>query len=144
MVYLWPDEVRELMIHARRYLDRDLLSAMDITDTDMKTEIAENIIREGVGSRYDPAMAHIFFKILDRKNPKPEIFLVKVQALKEGLTVMQELRLKDGRLLLNKGTVLNERCIQSIKNIGLCNLADDHIKVAQPKQTNQSEADYES
>jgi response regulator RpfG family c-di-GMP phosphodiesterase len=144
MVYLWPDEVRELMIHARRYLDRDLLSAMDITDTDMKTEIAENIIREGVGSRYDPAMAHIFFKILDRKNPKPEIFLVKVQALKEGMTVMQELRLKDGRLLLNKGTVLNERCIQSIKNIGLSNLSDDHIKVAQPKQTNQSEADYES
>jgi response regulator RpfG family c-di-GMP phosphodiesterase len=144
MLHLWPDDVRELMIHARRYLSRDTLSAMDITDASMKTEIAESVIHEGAGSLYDPTIVNLFSRTLERKCPKPEIFLVKVQALKEGMTVMQELRLKDGRLLLAKGTVLNERCIQSIKNIGASNLMDHHFQVTQPTQTNHSEADHGS
>ncbi len=144
MLHLWPDDVREIMIHARRYLSRDVVSAIDITDSSMKTDIAESIIREGAGSRYDPAVVKVFSQTLERKCPKPEIFLVKVPALKEGMTVMQELRLKDGRLLLNKGTVLNERCIQSIKNIGSGNLTDHHIQVAQPTQAQHSEADHGS
>lgn len=142
MLHLWPDDIRELMIHARRYLGRDTLSAMDITDASMKTEIAENVIREGAGTCYDPAVVKLFCQTLDRKYPKPEIFLVKLQALKEGMTIMQELRLKDGRLLLNKGTMLNERCIQSINNVNMSNLTDHHIKVAWPTQVNQSEADH--
>jgi response regulator RpfG family c-di-GMP phosphodiesterase len=142
MLHLWPDDVRELMILARRYLGRDMISAMDITDASMKTEIAENIIREGSGTCYDPAIVQFFLQKLDRKYPKPEIFLVKLQALKEGMAVMQELRLKDGRLLLSKGTVLSERCIQSINNVGMSNLTDHHIQVAWPIQANQSEADH--
>jgi response regulator RpfG family c-di-GMP phosphodiesterase len=144
MMHLWPDDVRELMIHARRYLDRDMLSAMDITDISMKTEIAENVIRKGAGSLYDPAIVKLFFQTLDRKNPKPEILLVKLQALEEGMTVMQELRLKDGRLLLNKGTILNERCIHSINNIGMNNLTDHHIQVTLPTQQLHSEAGHGS
>jgi response regulator RpfG family c-di-GMP phosphodiesterase len=144
MLHLWPDDVRELMIHARRYLDRDTFSALDITDASIKIEIAENIIREGAGTCYDPDFVKFFLQVLDRKYPKPEIFLVKLRALKEGMTIMQELRLKDGRLLLNKGTVLNERCIQSINNVSMSNLTDHHIQVAWLTQANQPEADNES
>jgi response regulator RpfG family c-di-GMP phosphodiesterase len=144
MLHLWPDDVRELMNHARRYLGRDTLSAMDITDASMKNEIAEQIIREGAGTCYDPDIVKFFLQILDRKFPKPEIFLVKLEALKEGMAVMQELRLKDGRLLLNKGTLLNERCIQSIHNVGVDNLTDPHIQVAWPIPANPSEAEHET
>jgi response regulator RpfG family c-di-GMP phosphodiesterase len=144
MVHLWPDDVRDLMIHARRYLSRDTLAAMDISDASMKNEIAENIIREGAGTYYDPDFVRFFLQTLDRKYPKPEMVLVKFPALQEGMVIMQELRLKDGRLLLNKGTILNERCIQSINNVGMNNLTDDHIQVAWPLQANQSEADHES
>lgn len=144
MLHLWPDDVREVMIHARRYLSRDTLSALDITDASMKTEIAENIIREGAGTYYDPDFVQFFCQTLDRKYPKPDIFLVKLQDLKEDMTIMQELRLKDGRLLLSKGTVLNERCIQSINNVSMNNLTDHHIQVAWPTQANQSGADHGS
>jgi hypothetical protein len=144
MLHLWPDDVRDLMIHARRYLGRDTLSSMDITDASMKIEIAESIIREGAGTYYDPDFVKFFLQTLDRKYPKPEIFLVKLQALKEGMAIMQELRLKDGRLLLNKGTILNERCIQSISNVSMSNFTDHHIQVAWPAQANQSEADHGS
>lgn len=144
MLHLWPDDVRELMIHARRYLDRDTLSAMDISDASMKIEIAESIIREGAGTCYDTEFIQYFSKILDRKYPKPDIFRVQLQDLKEGMAIMQELRLKDGRLLLSKGTILNERCIQSITNIGTGNLTDHHIQVAWPVQANPSGADHES
>jgi response regulator RpfG family c-di-GMP phosphodiesterase len=144
MLHLWPDDVRELMNHARRYLSRDALSDMDITDASMKNEITEKVIREGAGTCYDPDIVTFFLQILDRKYPKPEIFLVRPEALKEGMTVMQELRLKDGRLLLNKGTILNERCIQSIHNVGLSNLTDQHIQAAWPIQANQPEANHET
>lgn len=144
ILHLWPDDVRELMVHARRYLNRDTLSAIDIADVSMKTEIAEHIIREGAGTCYDPAFVQFFSKTLDRKYPKPKIFLVQWQALKEGMAVMQDLRLKDGRLLLNKGTVLNERCIQTINNVSTSNLTDDPIRVAWLIKANPSEADHES
>jgi response regulator RpfG family c-di-GMP phosphodiesterase len=144
MLYLWPDDVRELMIHARRYLNRDTLSAVDITDAFMKIELAESIVREGAGTCYDPDFVRFFLKILGRKYPKPKIFIVKLQALKEGMTVMQDLRLKDGRLLLNKGTILNERCIQSINNVSMSNFPNHHIQVAWPTQANQSEAGHGS
>jgi response regulator RpfG family c-di-GMP phosphodiesterase len=144
MLHLWPDDVRDLMVHARRYLGRDTVAAMDITDASMKIEIAESVIREGAGTYYDPDFVKFFSQILGRKYPKPEIFLVKLQALKEGMTVMQDLRLKDGRLLLTKGTILNERCIQSINNVSMSNFTDHHIQVAWPIQANQSGEDHGS
>ena len=47
---------------------------------------------------------------------------------------MQDLRFKDGRLLLSRGTTLNERCVQSIQNIGMHNLMDGPIVVVQGTQ----------
>lgn len=142
ILYLWPNKVRDLMIRARRYLDRDIISMLDITDEVVKMEIAEEIILNGAGQRYNPSVVQAFMKTIEHKRPRPKILHLSALSLKAGMILMQDLRLKDGRLLLSKGTVLNERCIQSIKNIGYSNLPNANINVTLPCNEETQETAY--
>lgn len=49
------------------------------------------------------------------------------QQLKDGMILMQDLRIKDGRLLLIKGTMLNRQSVQSIHGIAARNLIEDDM-----------------
>jgi response regulator RpfG family c-di-GMP phosphodiesterase len=129
ILYRWPQNIQKFMANARRYLDRDRLSSMDIDDADTKVEIAENIILDGSNQRYDPAVVESFKRIAERKRPRPELKELTNGCLEAGMTLMQDLRMKDGRLLLSKGVLLNRRSIQSIEKIGWKNLEQSAILV---------------
>ena len=46
------------------------------------------------------------------------------------MTLMQDLRLKDGRLLLTRGTVLNQGSLMSLQSIGDRGLIEGEVSVS--------------
>ncbi len=139
VLHLWPHNIHDLMVCARRYMDRDVFSSMDISDKEIRLEIAENVILSGSGKRYDSEVIKIFVKIAERNRPRPKLQSLDKGSLHTGMTLMQDLRMNDGRLLLSKGTLLNERSIQSISKIGLDNLAQNAVLVAGTHDRGDSE-----
>ena len=128
MVYLWPDNVKDFLTNARRYLDRDAIAGFDISDDHLRVEIAENIILANPDGRYDRSVLRAFKQTIEHKRPRPAVFQVPLASLRAGLTLMQDLRFKDGRLLLRKGTLLNEHGIQTIGNLGPGNIAAEPFR----------------
>jgi len=49
------------------------------------------------------------------------------------LILMQDLRLKDGRLLITRGTMLNTPAVQSIRNFNERGLLEGTVEVGEPR-----------
>jgi hypothetical protein len=133
IVEIWPSGIQDLISCARRYLAAGVAGAIDINDADARLEVAEKIIRQGVGTRYDGAVVQSFLQTLAQRRPYQNIRLVTEAELTPGLVLMQDVRLKDGRLLLTKGTLINHRVAESIQTIAHRGLIQGAIQVAEPK-----------
>jgi hypothetical protein len=72
------------------------------------------------------------------KNIDPS-FAVGVQEIKAGMVLMEDLRLKDGRLLLTKGTRLKETTVQSVQTIGERGMIPGKLVVSVPDAQQQAE-----
>jgi len=132
IIHLWPQNVQRFLAQARRYLDAASIAALDVNDEALRKVVAERIIEAGIQQRYDLAMANLLLKRLAGQRPHQEVMRLPVQALKEGMLLMQDLRLDNGRLLLGRGTLLNERCVQSIRSMGERELLKGTIEVSEP------------
>lgn len=132
VIHMWPDNIQRMLGYARRYLDTETVAAARIDDASLRTEIAEKIIERGAGTRYDTFVVSLFLRRSARRKPFQEDLKLPYQALKAGMILRQDLRLKDGRLLLNRGSVLNEKTVQSIQGIGERGLIDKPVEVAEP------------
>ena len=134
IIQLWPKDVQGLMANARRYLDARTLAGVELDEETLRRDIAESVILHGAGTRYDQKIVECFRRVMSRQRPHPNISHLQDHQIKAGMILMQDLRFKDGRLLLSRGTTLNERCVQSIQNIGMHNLMDGPIAVAPGSQ----------
>jgi response regulator RpfG family c-di-GMP phosphodiesterase len=132
VAHLWPDNVQSLRAFARRYLDGPVLGAIDIDDTTMRLQIAEQVIRSGSGSRFDAEVVKGFVKVIERIRPRPKKRHVGPWELEPGMVLLQDLRMKGGRLLLTRNTVLNEHTIEILRGIGERELIDGGIHVSEP------------
>ena len=72
------------------------------------------------------------------KNIDPS-YTIGLQEIKTGMVLMEDLRLKDGRLLLTKGTRLKESTIQSIQTIGERGMIPEKLVVSIPEDKQQVE-----
>ncbi len=132
VIHLWPENLQRMLGYARRYLDQDTIASVHINDERLREQIAEKIIESGLGMRYDIKVAKLFFQRTARQRPYQDDLKLPYQALKAGMILRQDLRLNDGRLLLNRGTVLEEKTVQSIQGIGDRGLIDKPVDVAEP------------
>lgn len=132
IVHLWPENVQRMLAFAKRYLDTDTIAAANIDDPTLRQDIAEKIIRKGVGIRYDSEIVSYFIKSTAQQKPFQDDLQLPYQALAEGMLLRQDLRLNDGRLLLNRGTVLTHKTVQSIQNMGDRGMINKPIEVAKP------------
>lgn len=75
-------------------------------------------MRHGAGKRYDPAVVDALFALCDAEHDKrmPESVSLRPAALKPGMTLAQDLRTRDGVLLLSSEHVLDERIIAQIQS----------------------------
>jgi hypothetical protein len=130
ILHLWPRGVKRMFAAARRYLDNEALSTLDIGDPQLAlTGIAEKILIEGAGKRYDGAVVDHFLKAIGSDATNPAIHKLAYNLLKKGMVLKEDLRLKDGRLLLTRGTVLGDGALQSIQTIGSRDMIDGAISV---------------
>lgn len=136
MVHLWPQNVQRFLSYARRHLDGGIIAAVDVDDDQLRDRLAEMIIERLAGVKYHLDTVTVFLKRAASKRPYQCILQLQAHALKEGMVLMQDLRLGDGRLLLNKGSVLSDRSIQTLRGIGDRELFEGTIMVAEPRHTN--------
>lgn len=135
IVHLWPRKVKPLFYIARRYLDQEVLAGVEISKPEIVSKsIAERIISQGVGKRYDAAMVRHLFKCIGSDPNAKVVNQVAYNLLRPGMILDQDLRLKDGRLLITRGSVLDDGSLQSIQNIGDRGFIEDAISVVIPAE----------
>ena len=135
ILHAWPRNIQRFLSYARRYLDAGEIRSIDISDEYLREIVAEKIIENNIGRRYDLGAARLLLKRSSGRRPYQGVLNLPFQALTEGMVLMQDLRLGDGRLLLNKGSVLNERSIQSLRGIGDRELIEGSIQVAESENS---------
>jgi response regulator RpfG family c-di-GMP phosphodiesterase len=116
---LWPKGTKSLMDQARRYIGATALNNIELAVPNIvQTEIAAMLIELGAGIRYDVDVVNCLVKKLNHGKEKPKTVWLKYTCIKEGMTLVDDLRVSDGRLLLSKGACLNESSIKAIQSIG--------------------------
>jgi response regulator RpfG family c-di-GMP phosphodiesterase len=133
VIDLWPENVQRLLATARRYMDADTFKSLDLEDDNLRAYVAEKIVIQGTGRRYDPSIVTLLLKLTAGQRPYDEVLRLPPQALRQGLILMQDLRLKDGRLLMTRGTVISAAVVQSLRNFGDRGSLDEAIEVAEPR-----------
>lgn len=140
IVHLWPQNVQRFLSSARRYLDGNTIKAVDINDEQLRESLAEKIIERNAEIKYSLNIVKLFLKRTASRHPYQNQLQLQIQALKEGMVLMEDLRLSDGRLLLNKGSVLNKRSIQSLRGIGDREIIEGTITVTEPEHEAEDRA----
>lgn len=127
---LWPKGIKSLMDQARRYIGANALSNIELADPKtVQTTIASMLIEHGAGIRYDVDVVNCLINKLNHGIERPKTVWLEYTCIKEGMTLVDDLRVSDGRLLLSRGTCLNESSIKAIQNIGDRDLLKDKIHV---------------
>ncbi|WP_319405328.1 HD domain-containing phosphohydrolase [uncultured Desulfosarcina sp.] len=130
VLHLWPIGVKRVLYVARRYMSHATLSAIEIAEEMVvRKAIAEKVIIEGAGKRYDGVIVRHFLKSIGSDPTKKTINQLPFNLLRKGMVLMEDLRLKDGRLLLTRGTTLGDGALQSIMTIGNRGMIEDTIAV---------------
>jgi response regulator RpfG family c-di-GMP phosphodiesterase len=131
VLHLWPKSIKALMASARRYLGQEVLEGLELSaEENLRREIAEKIILEGGGLRYDGALVRHFMKCIGGRRAEQVIKHLPLSRLRTGMRLEEDLRLKDGRLLLTRGTVLGQGALTSLQSIDHQGLIDGEVAVS--------------
>ena len=131
----WPRDLRKLMGMTRRHFDPSVWSSLTVSDDPevIIQEAAEKKLLLGVNQIYDmEVVSALIKKVRQDKQIKPT-HVIGMHELKAGMVLMEDLRLRDGRLLLTKGTKLKENSVQSIQSIAERGLISSKVTVSKPE-----------
>lgn len=98
--------------------DYDAAQIGTLGDKRLSPNEALNMIVDGKGKRYDPAVVNIFIQVVGapvKSASKAEI-QVRASQLMEGMALSRDLVTKDGMLLLSKDYILDQRFIEKIQS----------------------------
>lgn len=130
MVHLWPKVVRRMISVARKYSSQDALDMMELAEEPiMREKIAQNVIMEGAGKRYDAAIVGHFLKSIGGGSTINTIKHLDIKQLNPGMILVEDLRLKDGRLLITRGTTLDDNALKVIHEVGGRELIEGTIPI---------------
>lgn len=116
---LWPKSTKALMDQAKRHMGANALNNVELAKSEiMRAEIAAMLIEFGAGARYDVDVVNCFINKLNYGKEKPNTVWLEYTCIKEGMMLMEDLRVSDGRLLLSRGTCLNDGAVKAIQSIG--------------------------
>lgn len=130
MVHLWPKVIRRMIGVARKYACQDALDMVEYADEPtLREKIAQNVIIEGAGKRYDESIVGNFLKTIGRDPTINTFKKVDLHQLKSGAVLVEDLRTTDGRLLISRGTTLDDAALKLIREIGGRKLIDGTIPI---------------
>jgi response regulator RpfG family c-di-GMP phosphodiesterase len=133
MIHLWPKVIRRMISVAGRYTSQDTLNMLEYDDeAAVREKIAESVITEGAGTRYDPSMVSHFLACIGSDPTIKTIQHLPFDQLEAGLVLAEDLRMKDGRLLITRGTALNQSALKVINEIGVRGKIDTSVAIMMP------------
>jgi response regulator RpfG family c-di-GMP phosphodiesterase len=141
IIATWPRDARKLIRFIRRHFDASVWKSFTVSDDPdvIIEEAAEKKLQIGTHKEYDKEVVDALIQVIHKdKNIDPS-YTVGLNEIKAGMALMEDLRLKDGRLLLTKGTRLKETTIQSILTIGERGMIPDKLVVSIPNEKQQAE-----
>ncbi len=135
----WPKKKNQIIEKAREYFGSATTNNFASIETEKLLEqVALKIILLGANEKYDvEVVTKLTKKVQESRSIKDaekqkigQTFFIDLEGLKEGMVLVDDLRLTDGRLLLVKGTRLKDSLITAIKSIGGRQAVDNEIHVS--------------
>ena len=130
----WPHDARKLIGYTRRHFDASVWNSFTVSDNPevIIEEAAEKKLLIDSNQKYDMDVVSALIKVIRKSKNIDPSHTVGLQDIEAGMTLMEDLRLNDGRLLLTKGTKLKETTIQSIQSIAERGMIADKLVVSIP------------
>jgi len=137
MVNTWPKDMEFINDITKKYFGSAVREFIAKEPEKLIEEVAQKIIFLGVHHKYDMEVVTKLTQELDESgtvnNTRDQrgkyTLLVDLDELKEGMALAADLRIRDGRLLLVKGTQLNKPSIESIQRLGKRQAIDNRIYI---------------
>jgi response regulator RpfG family c-di-GMP phosphodiesterase len=136
MIHLWPKVIRRMISVASRYSSQDALDLLEYDDESaVRVKVAQSVIMQGAGSRYDASFVSHFLTCLGRDPTIKTIKHLPFHQLDPGQVLADDLRMKDGRLLITRGTTLNLSALKIINEIGQHGKIEEMVAIMLPLET---------
>ncbi|MBW1958398.1 MAG: response regulator [Deltaproteobacteria bacterium] len=138
IVCTWPKDPEKIKQRARQYFGSAIKDIDNSEPEKMLEKIGQKIILLQANQKYDmDVVVNLVKKVKEpaevkevKKQKGKGVVKVGFEDLKEGMVLVTDLRLKDGRLLLVKGTKLKNSSIKTVQIIGERKLLDGQIFVS--------------
>jgi response regulator RpfG family c-di-GMP phosphodiesterase len=133
MIVKWPKDAFGIRQKAMKYLGN---SAVNIAIEDpriLAQEIIKQLLFRQVKRLYDPDIFNCLAETIEedketgRKSSEKSVS-ISVWFLKPGMKLNQELRIRDGRLLLTRNSVLSASMISAIQKLATAELIDERVE----------------
>jgi response regulator RpfG family c-di-GMP phosphodiesterase len=135
LVRQWPSDTFGIRQRAVKYLGQSVLD-LSIDDPQLLVqEIVKQLLYRQAKRLYDPNVINSLVETLEEDKESNRKFVdksisISLWFLKPGMKLNQELRVRDGRLLLARGSVLNASMISAIHKLAKTILIDERIEVS--------------
>lgn len=139
IISFWPRNMGRLVSHARRQLGVEEWKRFTYTE-DPESIIeasAERLLLKDPKGKYDARVVKALIRVIHQKKNIDPADMVRLEDLKAGMVLMDDLRLDGGRLLITKGTKLVDASIQTLRSLGVREMIPREIYVAIPELSEQ-------
>jgi response regulator RpfG family c-di-GMP phosphodiesterase len=135
MIRKWPKDIGDIRQRAKKYLGHPAKHIVTDDPQILSQEIIRQLLFRQARHQYDPDVVNILIQILEEdqetnKKHGEKSISISLWFLKPGMKLTQELRIRDGRLLLARGSVLNAAMISAIQKLAKTVLIDERIEIS--------------
>jgi response regulator RpfG family c-di-GMP phosphodiesterase len=119
IVDLWPDVPEKIHSLAAKYLPQEALASLPNGDSEtLRKAVAEQLLTDGAGVRYDTKVVEILEKSLtEAMTADAHEKWVGMEDLQAGMTLRKAIYLENGQPLMSQGLRLNTKLIESLQKI---------------------------
>ncbi len=133
IVDTWPEEQQAIALRATDYLGRNEAGNLEINEPQRMLEsIAIKVLMNDIQRIYDSKIVLIILEICKEAQHKKlggNIFEFDVSELKTGMVLMQDMRIKGGKLMIARDAVLTDSAVYTIAKLVENKLLQGRIKV---------------
>jgi response regulator RpfG family c-di-GMP phosphodiesterase len=137
----WPRDARKLINYTRRHFDASVWKSFTLSDDPdvIIDEAAEKKLLLDSNQKYDMEVVAALVQVIHKSKNIDPSYSVRVDEIRAGMVLMEDLRLTDGRLLLTKGTRLKESTVQSVQTIAERGMIPAKLVISIPEDQQQME-----
>lgn len=134
ILHVWPKEPNEIIARARKIFGSSAKSFLVDDPETLLRQVAKRILVLHSNTKYDLDVVSALVKILGERDnadaaKRKTYARVGLDELQEGMILGKSLYTHDDRMLLNKGTELKQRAIDSIRELGRRGFIRDKVVV---------------